>query len=68
MEQLPYVFVLGGDGNLWLNWWDGTQRHWSNQDNPPGLATVAGPVGVTTVMDSPQAAQRPYAFVAGHFR
>jgi hypothetical protein len=39
------------------------QRHWSNQDNPPGLAVVAGEVGVTTVMDMPQAAHRPYAFV-----
>ena len=63
--QRPYAFVRGSDGNLWLNWWNGTQWHWSNQGNPPGLATVTGPVGVITVMDSPQAAQRPYAFVRG---
>src|SRR3984893_8871559 len=47
--QRPYAFVAGSDGNLWLNWWDGAQWHWSNQDKPPGLVIVAGPVGVTTV-------------------
>jgi hypothetical protein len=30
----PYVFVEGGDGNLWLNWWSGSAWSWSNQGAP----------------------------------
>jgi hypothetical protein len=63
--QRPYAFVRGSDGNLWLNWWAYDHWEWSNQGNPPGLASIDGPVGVTTVMDSPQGAQCPYAFVRG---
>ena len=65
--QRPYVFVIGSDGNLWLNWWNGSQWGWANQGNPPVPPgqTVIGGVGAITVMDSPSAAKRPYAFVIG---
>jgi hypothetical protein len=62
--QRPYAFVLGSDGNLWVNWWNYTQWNWANQGKPPG-ADVSVPVGVITVMDSPTSSQRPYAFVLG---
>jgi hypothetical protein len=63
-SQRPYAFVRGSDGNLWVNWWDGTAWQWTNQGTPPGPGVSAG-VGVVTVMDAPTAAQRPYAFVQG---
>jgi hypothetical protein len=62
--QRPYAFVLGNDGNLWINWWTGTRWEWADQDHPPTTALISA-VGVTTVMDTPQSAQRPYAFVLG---
>jgi hypothetical protein len=63
-EQRPYAFVTGNDGNLWINWWDGGAWHWANQGTPQG-ANIAGAVGVLTMMDNPNAEQRPYAFVRG---
>ena len=63
--QRPYAFVQGSDGNLWVNWWNGSVWSWANQGNPPGVATVSGPVGVLTVKDTPTSAERPYAFVQG---
>jgi hypothetical protein len=62
--QRPYAFVTGNDRQLWLNWWDGAAWHWANQGTPPAVQ-IAASVGVLTVMDSPNAAQRPYAFVIG---
>src|SRR5436853_7652796 len=38
--------------------------HWADEGTPPGKTVQAG-VGVVTVMDTPSAAQRPYAFVEG---
>src|SRR5438128_12423840 len=38
--------------------------HWADEGTPPGKTVKAG-VGVLTVMDTPSAAQRPYAFVEG---
>jgi hypothetical protein len=61
--QRPHVFVVGADGHLWVNWWDGANWHWHDQGLPPGGITQG--VGVLTVMNTPQAAQRPYAFVMG---
>jgi uncharacterized protein YfaP (DUF2135 family) len=63
-SQRPYAFVRGSNGHLWVNWWDGGAWHWADQGTPPGLS-VAGEVGVLTVMDTPAASQRPYAFVRG---
>jgi hypothetical protein len=70
--QQLYAFVIGSDGNLWVNSWDGKPSssssppgQWGNLGTPPsssGLKVSAG-VGAVTVMDTPNAAQRPYAFV-----
>ena len=58
-----FPYVRGNEGNLWVNWWNGSAWNWANQGNPPGATTVSGPVGVLTVMDTPTSPQRPYAFV-----
>src|SRR5690348_16619855 len=44
----PYVFVKAGDGSLWVNWWDGSAWHWSDQGLPPGVSIV-GKMGAITV-------------------
>jgi len=62
--QRPYVFVLGSDGNLWVNWWTGGQWTWANQGKPEG-ENISGSVGVLTVMDTPMSPQRPHVFVRG---
>jgi len=53
-----YAFAEGSDGQLWVNWWDGSQWQWSAQGMPPG-ATVADTVGTLTV------GRRPHVFVRG---
>ena len=62
--EYPYAFVVGSDGQLWVNWWDGAAWHWANQGTPPS-AGIAASVGALTVMDDPNAPQRPYVFVVG---
>src|SRR5689334_24866019 len=62
--QRPYAFVLGDDGHLWANAWDGANYQWYDQGKPPAVAITAG-AGALTVMDAPDAAQRPYVFVLG---
>src|SRR5262245_45653115 len=57
--QRPYAFVRGGDGNLWVNWWSGSQWAWADQGAPAEGVTVSTGVGVVTVKDSPASAQRP---------
>jgi hypothetical protein len=51
--------VQGSDGNLWVNWWDGTNSHWGNQGTPSGVAITAS-MGATTVDGG-----RFYVFVKG---
>jgi tyrosinase len=60
--QRPYAFVQASDNHLWVNWWNGSQWQWADQGTPPGK-TVATGAGAITVMDNPNAEQRPYAFV-----
>ncbi|MEN8650276.1 hypothetical protein ABCR94_06470 [Streptomyces sp. 21So2-11] len=60
--QRPYAFVITDDSKLHVNWWDGKQWKWNDQEAPAGRRVREG-VGVLTMQDSPQAAQRPYAFV-----
>jgi hypothetical protein len=61
-SQRPYAFVKASDSHLWVDWWDGSAWHWADQGTPPGK-TITGGVGAITVMDNPNASQRPYAFV-----
>jgi len=46
-----YAFAEGSDGQLWVNWWDGSQWQWSAQGMPPG-ATIAGAVGTLVANQS----------------
>jgi hypothetical protein len=65
-EALPYAFVSGSDGHLWVNWQDGSHAwQWSDL-GMPGDAAVSGPVGaVAGSPDSDGAADEPYAFLFG---
>ncbi|MFD9435930.1 hypothetical protein [Streptomyces sp. NPDC060002] len=58
----PYVFVIGDDSKLYLNWWDGKAWHWAAQDTPPGRV-IERPGEALTMQNDPNATQRPYAFV-----
>ena len=62
--QRPYAFITAVDGDLWVDWWSGSQWGWADQGKPAG-ANIGAPVGVTTLMDTPSSAQRPYVFVQG---
>jgi hypothetical protein len=55
----PYTFVQASDGNMWVNWWTGSEWKWSLQGTPPGVA-IDSSMGTITVDDG-----RPYAFVQG---
>ena len=61
-KQLIYVFLVGENGHLYVNYWNGTQWHWADQGTPPG-ATVGGVPGVITYPEGGK--QRIYAFVKG---
>src|SRR5262249_33876756 len=70
--QRPYAFIEGSDGYLWVNWWDGQAWNWSNlglptrpPDQLPRRVNIAGIVGIVTVKDDPNAAQRPYVSIQG---
>jgi len=62
--QRTYVFVVGNDGHLYVNYWNGAQWNWADQGTPPGttLATFAAPAAVS-FLDS--GVQRMYVFVRG---
>ena len=77
--QRPYAFVIGSDGrggdgqHLWANWWNPalgpitqpTAWQWTDHGAQTSYLSVSGGVGAVTVMDNPNAAQKPYAFVIG---
>src|SRR6266568_3085971 len=60
-SQRPYIFVKGNDHHLWVNWYDGSNWHWTDQGAPS--AGLGDAVGVVTVMDTPASSQRPYVFI-----
>ena len=62
VPERPHAFVVGSDGHLWRN---GSAGNWDDRGTPTPGVTVAAGVGVVTVMDTPTASQRPYAFVLG---
>ncbi len=61
----PYVFVLDVEGNLWINWYDGTRWQALNRGTPAPGVTFRIPVGAITVQDGPVGPQRPYVFLWG---
>ena len=62
-SQRPYIFVKDNDHHLWVNWYDGSNWHWTDQGAPS--AGLGDAVGVVTVMDTPTSSQRPYVFIEG---
>jgi hypothetical protein len=55
---VPTVFVTASDGNLWENFWDGTQSRWANQGQPsPGDIRLA--LGALAL----DGLSRPYVFM-----
>lgn len=52
----PHTFVYGADGNLWMNFWNGSDWAWSNQTNPG--TPVNGMPGMVN-----ETAGHAYAFV-----
>jgi hypothetical protein len=62
--QRPHVFVLGTDGNLWVDSFSGSQWDWTNLDHPPNM-NIHSAMGALTVMDTTTSAQRPHVFVLG---
>jgi hypothetical protein len=36
----PFAAVLGRDGNVWANWWNGSGWLWPNLDRPPAAPII----------------------------
>lgn len=64
--ERPYAFLEGLDGRLWANYWTGSDWAWYPIGTPPGQTDIPYGVGAATVMDGPNATERPYVFVYGH--
>jgi hypothetical protein len=62
LKRLIYVFVVGSNGNLYVNWWDGLKWNWANQGIPPGASSVSD-VHIITFKDKDII--KIYAFVKG---
>ncbi len=63
-KQRPHVFVQGDDLAIWCLWTDGDAWQWLKMGTPSGLSSsILSPMGVVSVMDSPDSPQRPYVFM-----
>jgi hypothetical protein len=45
--QRIYAFVQGGNGRLYVNYWDGAAWHWADQGVPAGTTVSDGPWVIT---------------------
>jgi hypothetical protein len=61
-ERRIHAFVVGQDGHLHVNYWDGNSWHWADQGAPPGTAGGAGLGAITYQEAGPQ---RLYTFQRG---
>lgn len=61
-KQRIYVFVSRNDDHLLVNYWDGQQWHWADQNTPPGTDVTGQPAAITYLEGGQQ---RIYAFVGG---
>ncbi|MEO3815475.1 hypothetical protein [Plantactinospora sp. B24E8] len=70
LPQRPYVFVLGVDGHLWLNWWNGGGWQWDDQGTPTDgtLLPYGARVGVVNLRLTPEGADWPQAFLLDNQR
>jgi len=57
--QRIYVFAEGSNGDLVVNYWDGSSWHWADQGLPPGATAVETPSAITYLSGSQQ---RIYVF------
>jgi hypothetical protein len=58
-----YVFALGEDGHLYVNWWDGARWRWADQGKPGIAMTGQATAGVSAITYREGGKQRIYAFV-----
>jgi hypothetical protein len=61
-QQRIYAFVRGNDGQLYVNYWDGSAWNWQNQGSPSGTNVASSPSVITY---SEGGVQQIYAFVLG---
>lgn len=57
----PYVFVLGGNGNMWMRLRDGDSWKWSDLGAPD--AGIAEGLGAVYAQNSQAGVEQPYVFV-----
>jgi hypothetical protein len=62
--QRLYVFAIGDNNHLEVNYWDGAAWHWADQGLPAGMSGIAVPPMAITYMDG-AGHQRIYAFCVG---
>jgi len=61
--ERPYIFVLGDDGHLWLDWWDGSRAYnWEDRGVPKDLKVTLG-LGALAAAETPTGPKLPHAFV-----
>ncbi|HWT00947.1 MAG TPA: hypothetical protein VN256_11935 [Pyrinomonadaceae bacterium] len=60
-RQLVYAFVRGNNGNLYVNYWDGSKWQWANQGKPSGTDVGSAPSALTYF----EGKDRIYAFTSG---
>lgn len=58
-----YIFALGEDGHLYVNWWDGAVWRWADQGTPGVALTGQATAGVSAITYREGGKQRIYAFV-----
>jgi hypothetical protein len=64
-KQRIYAFARGGNGHLFVNYWDGSQWKWADQGTPPGTTVIPkSSPGVITYEEADK--RKIYAFVQGN--
>src|SRR3989440_339887 len=67
-SQAIYAFVAGGNGQLYVNWWNGQQWVWQDQGSPTGTTVgdriIFSVPSVITFQDAGSTAI--YAFIIGY--
>src|SRR5215469_7807845 len=46
-RQVIFAFVVGPNGHLYVNYWDGFRWNWADQGLPPNIAGVIAPSAIT---------------------
>jgi hypothetical protein len=64
-KQRIYVFVVGSENDLHVNYWDGVKWHWADQGHPSGASQSIGLGGNGVVSYAVDGKQRIYAFAPG---